>query len=330
MTGKAELRLGFVPLNDAAALIVARDKGYFADEGLSVELSREASWATVRDKVAVGALDGAHMLAPLALAMALGAGCEATAMIAPFVLNFGGAVVTVSTRLATAIGPEGGAEGLARLIARRRDQESSPLTFGVVFPYSTHNYLLRDWMARGGIEPDRDIRLTVTPPPRSAELLSEGVIEGFCAGEPWSQVAVRAGVGHIAMRGARFAPDAPDKVFATTQVWAEAHGDELQALLRALLRASAWSEDPANRAELVAILTRPENVGVDGEAIEAGLGDIRFHRDGANRPDPAQALWILHQMARWGQVRTGPETTRTASSVYRPDLFDQAIKAAAA
>jgi NitT/TauT family transport system ATP-binding protein/nitrate/nitrite transport system substrate-binding protein len=324
LTCEGRLRLGFVPLNDAAALIVARDKGFFAAEGLKVDLSREASWATVRDKVSVGALDGAHLLAPLALAMSLVASCEPTAMIAPFALNLGGAAVTLSTRLAASIAEGGSADGLAGLITRRREQGSSPLTFATVFPYSIHNYLLRDWLAQAGVDPDRDVRLTVVPPARSAELLAEGVIEGFCAGEPWNQIAERAGAGRIAVRASRFAPDSPDKVFATTEAWARAHPSLLQALLRSLLRASAWIEEPGNRFELVTLLAEPENIGVEREAIAGGLIDIRYHRDGANRPETSHVLWLVEQMRRWGQLDPGADAAAIAARVYRPDLFDEA------
>ena len=184
------LRLGFIALNDAATMIVAKAQGYFADEGLSVTLSREVSWATVRDKIKVGALDGAHMLAPTALAVSLGVGGdEPTPLLAPFALNLNGPAITLSSHLADVIGPGPTAEGLARLIARRRDEGASALTLAVVFPFSTHNYLLRDWLARSGIDPDRDVRLTVAPPSRMTELLAGGVVEGFCVTEPWNAAA---------------------------------------------------------------------------------------------------------------------------------------------
>ena len=161
------LRLGFIALNDAAPVIAAQSLGYFADEGLAVDLSREVSWATVRDKVNVGALDGAHMLAPMALATSLGVGGSgAVPLAAPFALNLDGPAVTLSSRLAGVIAADGGADGLARLVARRREEGASPITLAVVFPYSVHNYLLRDWLAAAGIDPDRDVRLTVAPPSR--------------------------------------------------------------------------------------------------------------------------------------------------------------------
>jgi two-component system, oxyanion-binding sensor len=316
------LKLGFVPLSDAAGLIVAKALGFFADEGLEVELSREASWATVRDKLAVGALDGAHMLAPMVLAQTLGVGSDATAMIAPLALATGASAVTVSTRLG--LGADPSAAGLAALVAQRREMEASLLTFSVVFPFSTHNYLLRLWMAQAGLDPDRDVRLTVAPPPRMADLLAGGVIEGFCAGEPWSAVAVHAGMGVVAARAAEIAPGAPDKVFGTRRAWAEAHPDTLQAVLRALLRGLEWADAPENRRTLATLLAQPEHVGVAPDALAAGLRHMTFLRDGAARPDPAQALWLLAQMRRWGQIDEAVDAGALAAAVYRPDLHDLA------
>jgi NitT/TauT family transport system ATP-binding protein/nitrate/nitrite transport system substrate-binding protein len=322
LTDQARLRLGFAPLSDAAALIVGRDKGFFAAEGLAVALSREASWATLRDKVAVGALDGAHMLAPLALAMTLGEGCEPTPMIAPFAFNRGGAAVTLSTRLPNSVAEA--LDGLASLIARRREQGSSRLTFATVFPYSLHNYLLRGWLAGMGVDPDQDVRLIVAPPARTAELLADAVIEGFCAGEPWNQVAERAGVGRAVLRSSRFAPDVPDKVFATTEAWATENRPQALALIRALLRASAWAQAPENQAELIELLARPDAIGVAPEAIAAGLADIRFAGADTNRPGPSDAAWLVEQMQRWNHLASHPEAAAVATRVYRPDLFDAA------
>lgn len=320
------LKLGFVPLSDAAGLIVAKALGFFTDEGLEVALSREASWATVRDKLAVGALDGAHMLAPMALAQTLGVGSEATAMVAPLALAAGASAVTVSTRLG--LGADPSATGLAALVAQRREMEASPLTFSAVFPFSTHNYLLRLWMAQAGVDPDRDVRLTIAPPPRMADLLAGGVIEGFCAGEPWNAVAVHAGVGTVAARAADIAPAAPDKVFGTTHAWAEANPETLQAVLRALLRGLQWADAPENRRTLATLLSEPDHVGIAPDAMAAGLRHISFHRDGAARPDPVQAVWLLEQMRRWGQVDPEVDVETLARTVYRPDLHDQAAASA--
>lgn len=321
MSGERPLRLGFIALNDAAVVIAAKEKGFFADEGLDVDLSRQVSWATVRDKMSVGALDGAHMLAPTALAISLGAaGAEPTPLAAPLALNLNGPAITVASRLAAAIGPGITADGLARLVARRREEGASPITLAVVFPFSVHNYLLRDWLARAGIDPDRDVRLTIAPPSRMTELLVGGVVEGFCVTEPWDTAAVAAGAGVIAVRGSQLWPRTPDKVFAVTESWAETRPDELQALLRAMLRAGAWADEAANRAELADLLAQPHYVGADAAVIETSLADMVFHADGASAPQPVHAGWLLSEMMRWAHIPADVDIEAVARRVYRPEL----------
>jgi len=321
MTDRQPLKLGFVPLNDAAPLIVAADRGFFAAEGVEVELSREVSWATVRDKLAVGALDGAHLLAPMTLAAALGVGNDAPPMIAPLALNMNGPVVTLSARLAALAGSGPEAAGLANLVARRRQEGASSLTFAVVHPHSAHNYLLRAWMAEAGIDPDHDVRLTVASPPRMAELLAGGVIEGFCAGEPWSAAAVATGAGQVVLRAPQWRAATPDKVFGVTAAWAERRPADLLAILRALRRAAAWSEAPENRAALVELLTATGRLGVAPGLIAAGLDEVVFTRDGVSAPRPDDAVWLLKQMIRWGQAPGDLDVADIAARVYRPDLY---------
>ncbi len=322
------IRLGFIALNDAASLIVAEAKGFFAAEGLDVELSREVSWATMRDKMAVGALQGTHMLAPTALAISLGlAGVDPTPLVAPLALNLNGPAVTLSSRLAGAVGQDGRADGLARLVARRREEGASPITLAVVFPYSTHNYLLRDWLAAAGIDPDQDIRLVVAPPSRMTGLLVDGVVEGFCVTEPWDTAAVAAGAGMIAVRGSQIWPRTPDKVFAVTEAWAEANPGALQAMLRALAQAAAWADAPENRPELAVILAQPGYVAADAVVIERSLSDMVFHAGGATCPAPAHGGWLLTQMMRWGHVPADLDIPAAARRIYRPDLHAQAMEA---
>jgi NitT/TauT family transport system ATP-binding protein/nitrate/nitrite transport system substrate-binding protein len=325
MTSGGRLKLGFIALNDAAPLIVADALGYFAEEGLDVEVVHEVSWATVRDKVEVGALDGAHMLAPMALATSIGAAdAEPTPLIATLALNLNGPAVTLSSRLAAVVGPDGSAAGLARLVGRRREEGASPITLAVVFPFSTHNYFLRDWLARAGIDPDRDVRLMVAPPARMTGLLVDGVAEGICVTEPWGAAAVAAGAGVVAARSERFWPRTPDKVFAVTEAWARENPERLQALLRAMIRAAAWCDAPQNRPALAEILARSDYVGADREVIARSLGGMVFHDADAGAPLPVHAGWLLAQMMRWGHVAADLDIARVAARVYRPDLYAQA------
>lgn len=351
MTGleRKDLRLGFIALNDCAPLVVAKELGFFEAEGLRVDLSREASWANVRDKVAVGALDGGHMLGPMTLAASMGVGGERTPMTVPLSLNLNGSAVTVSTALADAlreIDPEGmsarplSAAPLEKLIRARQAKGEPPLTFAVVFPYSMHNYELRYWLAASGINPDKDVRLTVVPPPRMAERLRSGVIDGFCVTAPWNALAVSEGTGEILVYASEVWGVGPDKVFGVTRDWADDHPEALRAVIRAVLRAAAWADAPENRAGLATLLARPEYVNAPEAVVaqsligsppysaaspgSASLDYIIYHRYAASFPWRSHALWFLSQMLRWGQIGPEIDLAAVALSVYRPDLFRQA------
>ena len=206
MSRNDPLRIGFIPLADAAALIVAVDRGFAAAEELDVELVREVSWSNIRDKLNIGIFDAAHLLAPVAIASSLGLGHVKVPIAAPFGLGLNGNAITVSPALHAAISAE--AEGdmsdpmvtaraFARVVAIRKVRNQEPLTFGMTFPFSNHNYQLRFWMAAGGVDPDEDIRLVVLPPPYMVDSLANKHVDGFCVGAPWNAVAVDIGVGYI-------------------------------------------------------------------------------------------------------------------------------------
>lgn len=325
------LTLGFIPLTDCAPLAVAEAKGFFVGEGLDVTLSREASWATIRDKVTIGALDAAHMLAPMALAATAGAGGPVAPMIAPLALAVNGAGVTLSNRLSQAL-PTGAetlqeiAAGLAAFIGQRRAAGEPPLTFAVVFPYSMHNYALRYWLAEAGVDLDRDVRLVVTPPPRMVEQLRTGQVDGVCVGAPWNAVATRGGLGRVALRTSQFWPAGPDKVLGAGADFAR--DERLPPLLRALVQAQAWCDVPENRDELADLLAQPDYVGAPAEAIRPELGEeLIFHGDGASVPRLEHAQWFLAQMRRWNQIGAELDASALIASVYRPDLALAALAA---
>jgi ABC-type nitrate/sulfonate/bicarbonate transport system substrate-binding protein len=232
---------------------------------------------------------------------------------------------------------------LARVVVAQRKLGAEPLVFGMVFPFSSHNYQLRYWMAAAGIDPDRDIQLVVLPPPYMADALAKGQLHGFCVGAPWASVAVAQGHGHILHFGVDLVARCPEKVLAVRSTWAVANARTLQRLMRACARAAAWCALPENRPELAQILARPERLAIDPETIARILegrlivspnGETRAHGrffllDGfaALRPDPRHALWLYAQMVRWRQVAHSAEAMAAAARVYRPDLFDAALTA---
>ena len=241
------LHIGFIPLVDAAALIIAVDKGFAAAEGLDVTLVREVSWSNVRDKLNIGLFDAAHLLAPVAIASSLGLGHVKVPIVAPFNLGLNGNAITVSPALHAAImgeidgdprDPMATALALARVVAARRKAGAEPLTFGMTFPFSTHNYQLRFWMAAGGVDPDEDVRLVVLPPPYMVDSLANGHVDAFCVGAPWNSVAVDLGVGHILHFVSDILVRAAEKVLAVRQNWSEKNPEVLAALIRAASRAA--------------------------------------------------------------------------------------------
>jgi ABC-type nitrate/sulfonate/bicarbonate transport system substrate-binding protein len=344
------LRIGFIPLADAAALLVAVDKGFAVAEGLDVELIREVSWSNIRDKLNVGVFDAAHLIAPVAIASSLGIGHVKVPIVAPFGLGVNGNAITVSPGLYAAIAatadgsildPTVTARALARVVASRKARAEPPLTFGMTFPFSTHNYHLRFWMAAGGVDPDEDVRLVVLPPPYMVESLANNHVDGFCVGAPWNSVAVDLGIGFILHFVSDILARAAEKVLGLRSRWAQENPELVQRLVRAHQRAADFIEDAANRDEVTAMLAAPNRIGVAPEVLRRTFdGRLKVAPDGttrtseryllvgrehAARPDPAQAAWLYAQMVRWGQAPLSADLLAAAKAVFRPDLYDAAL-----
>ncbi len=343
---KTDLRLGFIPLVDCCVLAIAKEKGCFEKYGLNVTLSREASWANIRDKVCVGALDGAHMLAGMPIATTIGLGYYRKPMLTAFSMNLNGNAVTVSNRVYEQLcelepeirnNPLKSAEALKRLLDQNAKAGKSPLTFAMVYPYSNHNYEIRYWLASAGIHPDRDIRMIVIPPQYMVENLRTGHIDGYCVGEPWSSLAVHEGAGKVLITGFEIWNNAPEKVFGVTQEWASQHPNTHIAILKALLEAARWLDEPQHRAEAASIIASNHYTGVSADIISMSLTgtflyspdnpprplpDMHvFHRYQTNFPWRSHALWIISQMYRWGQLDKLIDHTHIAETVYRPDIY---------
>jgi len=346
---KPNLRLGVMRLTDCAPLVIAKERGFFAAEDLSVELSLEASWANIRDKVVAGILDGAQMLAAMPVAATLGLGGISRPTIAPLSLDLNGNAVTVSNTLygllenadlSQGSRPIRMAMALARLVDEGKRSGRAPFTFATVFPFSTHNYELRYWFASAGINPDEDLNLVTIPPPQMVAQLEAGKIDGFCVGEPWNTLAVQRGIGTVAVANYSIWNNAPEKVFAVNADWAAANPRTLQALLRALIQAGRWIDQPENRVETVHVIAGESHIGVPTEAIASSMtgqfqtrvgGEILsvpdfnvFFRYGAGFPWLSHAEWVVTQMYRWGQINAPLDIRRIAENVYRPDLYREA------
>ncbi|WP_052522690.1 CmpA/NrtA family ABC transporter substrate-binding protein [Ensifer sp. BR816] len=349
--GSRTVRAGFIPLVDAAVLIAAAEFGFAQKEGITLDLVKDVSWANVRDRLAFRQFDIAHMLSPMPVAAMLGLGSNPSPTITPFSLGRGGNAITLSTRLYGEMRQEGeldasdsalaNAQALAAVIRRDRATGRPPLTLGVTYPFSSHNYEFRYWLAAGGIDPDRDVKLVVVPPPMTSDALAAGAIDGFCVGAPWNMVASERGVGRIVATKQDIWPSAPEKVIGMRPDWADANTETVSRLVVALDATARWCDAAANRSALAEVLAEQRYVAapvdilrrvlageftIDPEGNQRVVDDyFVFHAGFANFPRPSQALWIYSQMVRWGQAALSADGLEASVSAYRPDLYRRAL-----
>src|SRR5439155_13477539 len=243
MSERAKLKVGFIPIIDCAPVVLAEEMGAFERQGLDVEIRRKVSWANVRDKLVLGLLDASHILAPLPLALTLGIDSVGVPLVNVMTLQLNGNALTLSQALWQEIeeaapelavkGPPLDARAIAAVVAKRAAAGRPQLVLASVFPYSVQNYMLRLWLSAAGLDPDRDVRLTIVPPPHTVAHLSGGVIDGYCVGEPWNQRAAVLGIGRIVLSGPDIWKGMPEKVLGTTEAWAENNPLTLRALIKA-------------------------------------------------------------------------------------------------
>jgi NitT/TauT family transport system ATP-binding protein len=349
--GPRTLRAGFIPLVDASVLIAALEFGFAQKEGLTLDLVKDVSWANVRDRLAFRQFDIAHMLSPMPVASMLGLGSNPSQTITPFSLGQGGNAITLSARLFARMQDEAAlrdtasalesARALAKVIAVLKARGEAMPTLGVTYPFSSHNYEFRYWLAAGGIDPDRDVKLVVVPPPMTSDALAAGAIDGFCVGAPWNMVASERGVGRIVAAKQDIWPSAPEKVIGMRPEWAQAHPETVARLIVALDAAARWCDLPDNHGALSEALADSRYIAAPVDIIRRVLagefhlddqgnrrvvdGYFRFHAGFANYPRPSQALWIYSQMVRWGQAHLSTAGMTAAAAAYRPDIYRMAL-----
>ncbi|MBO6906282.1 MAG: ABC transporter substrate-binding protein, partial [Parvibaculum sp.] len=334
---KTDLTLGIIPLTDCAPLVIAHEKGYFSKHGINSQISKEASWANIRDKVSIGALDAAHMLAGMPIAASLGVGAIRKPTITSYSMDLNGNGITVSNELYDRMveaDPEAMAErpvsarALKKVIDADKADGKDPMTFAMVFPVSTHNYEIRYWMADAGIDPDKDVRLIVIPPPQMVANLRARNIVGYCVGEPWNERAVIAGMGKTLVTNYEIWNNNPEKVVGVNLDWAEKNPNTHMAMIRALVEAAQWMDKPENRLEIVEIISRKSYVNAPVDVVKMSMtGTFRYAMDEEPRPLPdfnvfyryaatfpwqSHAMWFISQMIRWGQIEKPIDIAKTA------------------
>lgn len=342
-----QLTIGFLPLADACLPILAHEHGFAEEEGLALSFQRDVSWATVLDRLLYGHTDTAHLIAPLAIAATLGRGRPAQPLAVPFVLGLNGNGVTMSTALAGRIARSGTFEDPSRLgaalasEAAERKRAGAKLRFGVVHRYSSHNYMLRYWLAACGIRPDEDVEIVTVAPPFVADAYASGEIDGACVGEPWNSLAVERDVARIVLATAQIWRRGVEKVLAVRRPVLDGRRPAFEALIRAMRRAGRHFVDPENWDANARILARPEYVGGDPALIRRAISDrlvlqsggeaVHFpdfmfqYSEAANFPWVSQALWLYTQMIRWDRSPFSTKEAAAAAAVFRPDVYRSAM-----
>jgi nitrate/nitrite transport system substrate-binding protein len=332
------IRIGFMPLTDCASLVMAAERGFDRQHGIRIALRRETSWASLRDNLNSGVLDAAHALYGMVYGVQLGIGCRQQDMAVLMNLSRNGQAITLARALAA-----GGIDG--KQLARTVRGGPRAYTFAHTFPTGNHAMLLNYWLAAQGIDPTRDVRTVTVPPTQMVPSLREGMIDGFCAGEPWGQRAVQDEVGVTAATSQQVWPGHPGKVLGTRADYAQANGAPWRALLAAVLEAGRWLDaSDANKREAAAVLAGPAYLHTGSETIVArllgnytdGLGGewrdpnaLAFCREGeVNFPYLSDGMWFMTQHRRWGLVREDPDYLALACRVNQVELYREAAQLA--
>ena len=341
------LPVAYMPLVDAAPLILAEEMGFAGAEGLSLDLIAAPSWSSVRDMLAFGRVDAAHLLSPVPVAMALGLGGVATEISAVSVLSVNGNVIGVGRALEEKLRAQGygfdfaDARKAADALAKA---SGASLVVGAPFPFSMHVELLRYWFEATALS-EVEVQIRTVPPPLMARALAEGEVDAFCVGEPWGSVAVEAEAGALLLPGQAIRGFAPEKVLAVRTDWAETEPHLLGRLMRAVWRAGRWLAQPNSRSAAAEVLSRRSFLDVSAELIDRALSGnltisgrggqrqtpqfLEFHNGIASFPWRSQAKWIASRIAeRHGLDKT--QAMKAAGEVYRTDLYRQRMSGSGA
>ncbi|MFL1461440.1 CmpA/NrtA family ABC transporter substrate-binding protein [Roseococcus sp. DSY-14] len=309
---KRDLKIGFIPITCATPIIMADPMGFYRRHGLNVEVIRTAGWAVIRDRAIAREYDAAHMLAPMPVAMSLGVG--------------------VAQPIPWAVAAVENVNGQAITLANKHREKRDPkdwrgFRFAVPFDFSMHNYLLRAYVAEAGLDPDRDIQIRSVPPPEMVANLRADNIDGFLGPDPFNQRAVFDGIGFLHVLTKEMWDGHPCCAFAVPRSMVTETPNTYAALLRAIVEATAHSNNQANRREVAAAISGPNYLNQPQTVVEQvltgtfadGLGRVQRVPDRIGfdpYPWHSMAVWILSQMRRWGQLQREVDYRAVAEQTF--------------
>ena len=335
----AAVKFGIIALTDCSPIVIAHEKGLFKKFGIQSTVSKEASWAVIRDKLQTGDNQATHMLIGMPIASTMGLmGSVKKSICYPWMLNRNGQAITLKTEW---IGKVAEDPKALKPFVEKAKSLGEPLTFAMTFPPGTHAMWMRYFLAAGGIHPDKDVNLAVIPPPQMVANMKVGKMDGFCVGEPWNARAIADKIGYTAITTQKLWPDHPEKVCAFLTEFAEKNPKTVKAVCKALHEASVWLDDLGNRPEQCEIISKPSYVNCPKEVIlgrmlgDYDLGDGRkykdnhymiFHSRNCNYPQAKYVTWWLSQFRRWGMVTGAPDYEGVTKATARADIYEEAMK----
>ena len=334
-----KVRIGIIALTDCSSIVMAHELGLFKKHGIESTISKEASWAVIRDRLTLGENQATHLLLGTAYAMTMGLqGSPVKPTVIPCYLNRNGQAITLTKALL-----DKGAKTPAQIkpLAAEAKAKGAPMTFAMTYPPGTHAMWMRYWLASGGINPDRDVSLITIPPPQMVANMKVGKMDGFCVGEPWNARAIVDGIGFTAITTQQMWKDHPEKVLAFTEEFAAKNPRTVKAVIRAVVEASQWNDKLENRARMAEVVSQPQYINCPKEIIlgrllgEYDYGDGRKERDKlymtffdrhTNFPQKSHGVWWLSQFRRWGMVKEPPDYKGLVDRVHRSDIFREVAK----
>src|SRR5439155_8244538 len=333
------VRFGIIALTDCSSIVMAHELGLFKKYGIESTISKEASWAAIRDKINLGENQATHMLLGMPYASTMGLlGSPQKPMIIPFYLNRNGQAITLDKELL--------AKGVKtpqqlKPVVMEAKAKGTPMNFAMTFPPGTHAMWMRYWLASGGIHPDKDVSLITIPPPQMVANMKVGKMDGYCVGEPWGARAIADGIGFTAITTQQLWKDHPEKVLAFTEEFATKNPKTVKAVMRAIVEASQWNDKLENRPRMAEVVGQPQYVNAAKEIIlgrilgDYDYGDARKEKDKQHMtlfdrqthfPLKSHGVWWLTQFRRWGMVKETPDYKGLVDRVHRPDIYRDVAK----
>lgn len=335
-----KIKFGIIALTDCSSIVMAHELGLFKKYGIESTISKEASWAVIRDKLSLGENQATHMLYGTPFASTMGLfGSPKVPLIFPFCINYNGQAISLSKAFLQ--------KGIKtpwqiKPLALEAKKKGVPLTFAMTYPPGTHAMWMRYWLASGGINPDKDVSLITIPPPQMVANMKVGKMDGFCVGEPWGARAINDKIGFTAITTQQMWKDHPEKVLAFTEEFATKNPKTVKAILRAMTESSQYIDKLENRAHVAEVVSRAQYINCPKEIIlgrmlgKYNLGDgspdyqdpnymIFFDRN-TNFPWKSHGVWWLTQFRRWGMVKEAPDYAGLTNKVMRTDIYREVAK----